>query len=79
MSRWCGGRAPAGAFAIGECFADGALKRGSPSGARRAGWAAVLVDSDGHVVHGLYVSCPNSFPSLRAELWGVLKLLEVAM
>ena len=81
VARWCGGRAPAEAFAFtGECFTDGALKGGSPSGARRAGWAAVLVDSSGDIVHGLYGSCPDSFPtSLRAELWGVLKLLELAL
>ena len=71
---------PEAAFAFtGECFTDGALRGGSPSGARRAGWAAVLVDSSGDIVHGLYGSCPDCFPtSLGAELRGVLKLLELA-
>ena len=56
------------------------MRGGPPTEARRAGWAAILVDEEGSIRHGLYGSCPDAFPtSLRAELWGLLKILELAL
>ena len=61
-------------------FTDGALRGRAPRNARRAGWAAVLVDENGAVLHGIYGPCPDTFPdSARAELWAVLKMLEMAL
>ena len=56
------------------------MRGGPPAGARRAGWAAILVNVEGEIVHGLYGTCPDEFPtSLRAELWGLLRMLELAL
>jgi hypothetical protein len=82
VRRWCGaGPSPQEDFTFtGVGFTDGALRGGAPQPARRAGWAAVLVDSDGQVIHGIYGPCPDAFPtSLRAELWAVLEMLRMAL
>ena len=79
--RSCGGRpTPVDFTFTGVGFTDGAVRGGPHSRARRAGWSAVLVGSGGEVVHGFYGSCPDAFPtSLRAELWGLIKILELAL
>ena len=81
VTRWCGGRPPEGDFKFtGVGFTDGAVRGGPPASARRAGWSAILVNENGAIQHGLYGSCPDAFPtSLRAELWGLLKMLELAI
>ena len=81
VTRWCGGRPPPGEFAVtGVGFTDGAIRGGPPACARRAGWSAILVNNDGEIMHGLYGICPDEFPtSLRAELWRLLKMLEMAI
>jgi ribonuclease HI len=81
ISRWCGGLPPGADFTFtGVGFTDGAMRGRAPRCARRAGWAAILVDAAGAVVHGIYGPCPDVFPSsLRAELWAVLKMLELAL
>ena len=79
--RSCGGRpTPVDFTFTGVGFTDGAVRGGPHSRSRRAGWSAVLVSSGGEVVHGFYGSCPDAFPtSLRAELWGLIKILELAL
>ena len=52
----------------------------SPISARRAGWAAITVDANGKVGAGVYLSCPEKFPSLfRAELMAVVQLIRQAL
>ena len=81
VTRWCGGRPPPGEFAFtGVGFTDGAVRGGPPAYARRAGWSAILVNNDGEIMRGLYGTCPDEFPtSLRSELWGLLKMLEMTI
>lgn len=81
MVRVAGGRRLPQDFSFtGDVFTDGALRGGGPVRARRSGWAAVLVSSSGHVIEGLYGTCPDAFPSsLRAELWAVLQMLVIAI
>ena len=78
---WVGGRPATGDFTFtGLGFTDGALVGGAAPTARRAGWAAVLVDESGKVIAGLYGPCPDAFPtSLRAELQAVVQMLRLAL
>ena len=80
-SHWAGGRCPEWAFTFTEHGStDGALKQRSPVSAGRAGWAAMLVDDAGAVIASIYGPCPDVFPtSLRAELWAVIQMLELAL
>jgi ribonuclease HI len=81
VSRWCGGRVPDGNFSFtGNGFTDGAMRGRAPKTARRAGWAAVLVDDDGLMDAGLYGTCGDRFPTAhRAELRGVVEILRHAL
>jgi ribonuclease HI len=81
VSRWCGGRVPDGNFTFtGNGFTDGAMRGRAPRTARRAGWAAVLVDDDGLIEAGLYGTCGDRFPTAhRAELRGVVEILRYAI
>ena len=64
----------------GEAFSDGSLISPLPHGARRAGWAAIGLSSDGVVRHRIFGTCPDRFPSAyRAELRGVLAVLQRAI
>ena len=78
---WCGGRAPPNDFTFtGHGFTDGAMRGGGPPTAKRAGWAAVLVNEAGLVIAGIYGPCPDAFPtSLRAELQAVIQMLKLAL
>ena len=71
---------PPGFSFTGDAFTDGALRGGGPRRARRSGWAAVLVTGCGKVIGGIYGPCPDAFPSsLRAELWAILHVLQMAI
>ena len=78
--RWIGGKEPAEFTFTGNGFSDGSVLHPQIIAARRAGWAAVLVDDEGHLIAGLYGTCPDRYPtSLRAELYGVMHMLRLAV
>ena len=78
--RWIGGKEPAEFTFTGNGFSDGSVLHPQIIAARRAGWAAVLVDDKGHLIAGLYGTCPDRYPtSLRAELYGVMHMLRLAV
>jgi ribonuclease HI len=81
VARWAGGTAPDGDFTFsGNCFTDGSMVGNFPKAARRAGWAAIQVDSEGNVIAGIYGTCPDPFPTaMRAELWAIIQLLRQAL
>ena len=56
---WYGQETPNdGFFFTGEGFTDGAMKNIAPTRARRAGWAAVIVDSAAaNIVNGTSGTC----------------------
>ena len=67
-------------FFTGEGFADGAMKNITLARARRAGWAAVIVDGAAKIVNGMFCTCVDLYPtSLRAELRGVVNMLRWAI
>ena len=79
--RWCGGREPPDDFSFtGVCFTDGAMRHRNPVRARRAGWAAVLVDPNGLIIAGVYGPCAERFVSAgRAELTAIVRVLRMAI
>ena len=81
VTRGCGGRPPPRKFAFTSVgFTDGAVRGGAASQRPQSRMGGGPADGDGIIQHGLYGSCPDSFPtSLRVELWGFLKMLELAM
>ena len=81
IERLCGGRAPGldddfdWTFS-GQAFTDGAMTGPALARLRRAGWAAVCVNGDGAVLHGLHGTCPDDFPTaFRSKLWAVERIL----
>ncbi len=69
-----------GTYFTGVGFTDGALRHPNIRGAQRGGWAAVIVDCNGHLISGIWGPCPDPFPSsLRSELWGVIGILRLAV
>jgi hypothetical protein len=79
VARWCGGVEVQDFQLTGDAFSDGSVLGGRRKGHERAGWATVMIDSQGLVLGGIYGTCPDFFPSsLRAELWGVLQTLRHA-
>ena len=56
------------------------MKNIAPTRARRAGWAAVIVDGAAKIANGIVVTCGDSYPtSLCAELHGVVNMLRWAI
>ena len=56
------------------------MRHRDPLRARRAGWAAVLVDKDGLIVAGIYGPCAERFVSSgRAELTAIVMMLKMAL
>ena len=79
VMRWCGGVEVGDFQFAGDVFSDGSVRTSSRKGHERAGWAAVMINSSGLVIGGVYGTCPDFFAtSLRAELWAVLQVLRHA-
>ena len=49
-------------MAQGRAYTDGAC-RGFLRRTRRAGWGACVTDEEGHLILGIYGTCPDSYAS----------------